>query len=630
MAVALRGYTQAVYSASGAQTIALPSGTIAGDYAVLCMLEPQSGKPNSAPSDPTGWAIGPSTGNSTVWGRSLGAATVAAGSVQVQGNVAYLATFSGCGGIGRTSKNNGVQLTKVGAGLFVFVRDDTRKVALTPAGGKLGADVINGKNRSRRSNVWFIPYASTGFKKLASTNATYFTSLELLPTSAPSAPTLLAPGYGDYIDPARPTAFTFRFNHPTMPQARCNLRIREKTTPGAWQYLRADGALYATTLSAGTDASSMPMNAGQLSVGTYEWQMQTAVDDNGSAVWSQWEWCETRELNVANPPVVTGVSVSAPAGDLTPDATITRTLGAGSQVAYQARITPSASIDADASVMYDSGVTPGSALTIALPAVEWVNGSSYKAWVRIQQTGGQWSAWVSATFSVSWTAPGAPSSVTFAQGTPPTVTIAGVSGRNAVQVAYSEDGGATWASLTTAPVAGSSVVASLPIVPYGVARRYRARASNTIDGTEQWSAWVATASSYASTDASAYMVALDLSSWVKVRMRQDAARSRVESINVTYGLTDDPAPTAAVDYGPPQGWTGQTTITGVLPADLAALIAFWDANPAFWLRFGPERYGVTMHDGGAFRVARVSPIEPERVAQLAVTPRDLTFDWVEQ
>ena len=226
MAVAVRGYNQAVYASSGSQTVAWPAGTAVGDFAVLCMLEPQSGNPNSTPADATVWKVGPSTGNSTVWGAPVTAAMLAS-SLAVTGNVAFLATFSGCGGIGRTSKTNGVQVTNVGGGLFFFDRDDTRTSTLTPAGGKLGTDVLNGKNRNRRSNVWFVAQTTTGFKKLSSTNASYFTSLELLPAVAPSPTTLISPANNAYINPSVANTFTGRHNHPTMPQSRINLRIRE-------------------------------------------------------------------------------------------------------------------------------------------------------------------------------------------------------------------------------------------------------------------------------------------------------------------------------------------------------------------------------------------------------------------
>lgn len=818
MAVALRGYTQAVYASSGTQTVAWPAGTSVGDFAVLCMLEPQSGKPNSAPVDPSVWKVGPSTGNSTVWGAPVTAAMLAAG-LAVKANVAFLATFSGCGGIGRTSKSNGVQVTNVGGGLFVFVRDDTRTSALTPAGGKLGTDVLNGKNRNRRSNVWFVAQSTTGFKKLSSTNATYFTSLELLPALPPAPPTLLRPGSGNYINPSVPNTFTGRHNHPTMPQSRVNLRVREKTVPGAWQYLWGDGTLNATSSSVASAVTAMTLASGQLSAGVYEWQMQTAVDDSGSPLWSLWS--DAFELNVAPPPVVNTVTVTAAAGDLTPDVAATRTLGVGSQVAWQLRITPSVSSDSSQVTLWDSGVTPGDDLAWTLDPIDWTNGASYKAWLRIQQTGGQWSAWTSGTFTVSWTPPAAPSSVTFTQAAPPTLTVAGVSGRDQVQVQYSEDAGATWLPYITLPVSGSSVVIPMPLAAYGVARRYRARASSAIDGTQQWSAWtqdqpvelrrnsctvprattswgafagtggtvtlsvavdarwkggaarravwtvagtglgyVSTSSgtatmavgetwlislrvavvgytgalsltvggtnsptvtsgavntidhgdgtltlwrtvtctslgagtgafvffvsltngqvgyelwagdaiaekgatsfggyfdggyspdsdltpswagtanasesilsdSQASTDRGAYLVGDD-GTYLAVRLRQDAPRRRVQPISVTYGLTVDGAATADVDYGPVQGWAGSTTLLGVLPADQAAIIAFWDSHLIFIIRWPAEVRGASIYDAGRTKVARTSEVESARIVQIAATPRDLNFDWVEQ
>lgn len=629
MAVALRGYTQAVYASSGSQTVAWPAGTAVGDFAVLCMLEPQSGTPNSAPVDASVWKVGPSTGNSTVWGAPVTAAMLAAG-LAVKANVAFLATFSGCGGIGRTSKSNGVQVTNAGGGLFVFVRDDTRTSTLTPAGGKLGTDVLNGKNRNRRSNVWFVAQSTTGFKKLSSTNATYFTSLELLPALPPSPPTLLSPANNSYINPSVVNTFVGRHNHPTMPQSRVNLRIREKTVPGSWLYLWADGTLNAATNSTASDVTSMPLAAGQLSAGSYEWQMQTAVDNSGTPLWSDLA-ATLSTVNVAPDPVVNSVTVSAPAGDLTPGVTATRTLGIGSQVAWQMRITPSSATASTQVTLWDSGVTPGDDLAWTLDPIDWTNGSSYKLWLRIQQAGGQWSAWTSGTFTVSWTPPTAPSGVVFAQGTPPTLTVSGVSGRNRLRAEYSEDGGSTWTTYTVVPVTGPSVTISLPLTPYGVPRLYGARASDTVDGTEQWSDRTIGTGAESSTDVAGYLVSDDGVDWMQIRMRADTARRRVEAIDVTYGLTGDgESPTAAVEYGPPQGWAGTTTLLGVLPADRAAIIDFWDLHRLFWIRFPAEVKGATIHDGGALRVARTSQVEVARIVQVAATPRDLPFEWVEQ
>lgn len=627
MPASLRGYTQAVYDADGQQTIAWPSGSAVGDYAVLCCLEPQSGTPNSRPADTTNWLVGPSTGNSTVWGAYLTADLLAA-ALPVQGFVAFLAVIAGCGGIGRTSKSNGVSFSTAGSGLFVFVRDDTRTSTLTPATGKLGTDVLNGANRNRRSNVWFIPYTTTGTKKLSSTNATYFTSLEMLPAVAPSAPTAVTPVAGALIDPSMSNTFTVRHNHPSMPQTRINLRIRVKTGPGAWQYL-SGGTLSGTSTPTSTSTSALTLNASQLTTNTtYEWQAQTAVDDSGSGLWS--DWSALSEVTAAAPPVVNSVSVSSPAGDLHPDVTATRTLGYGSQVAWQVRVTPSASASSDVGTLYESAVQPGADLAWTLDGIDWTNGSSYKAWVRIQQTGGQWSAWASGTFTPSWTAPGAASAITWTQGQPPTVTVTGLSGKIRVQVATSADGGTTWSTLMTTPVTAASMTIGLPLAPYGVALKYRARASGTVDSTEVWSAWVTTASSYTSADDRSYLTSDDASSWVQVRMRAEQRR-RVEPITVSYGLTgEDDTPTAVVDYGPTQGWAGSVTLLGLTPAEVAAVVAFFDANDVFRIRWQAERYGTTVYDMGNTRAARASAVEPGRLVQTAITPRELPFDWVEQ
>jgi len=67
MAVSLRGTTQGVYRSSGSGTVAWPSGTVAGDLAVLALLEDKDGKPDSKPLV-DGWTLrqsGPSALSAT-------------------------------------------------------------------------------------------------------------------------------------------------------------------------------------------------------------------------------------------------------------------------------------------------------------------------------------------------------------------------------------------------------------------------------------------------------------------------------------------------------------------------------------------------------------------------------------
>ena len=123
-----------------------------------------------------------------------------------------------------------------------------------------------------------------------------------------------------------------------------------------------------------------------------------------------------------------------------------------------------------------------------------------------------------------------------------------------------------------------------------------------------------------------YLVGDD-GSYRAVRIRTDEPPEREEPFTAFYGLS---AITARVDSGPAQGWSGATTILTETLAEREDLIAWLDAHPVWVWRWPPERHGAAYADAGSIRVTRHASFKPARLAQVAISERDIPIGWVEQ
>ncbi|MBK9029353.1 MAG: hypothetical protein IPN98_16735 [Propionivibrio sp.] len=386
---------------------------------------------------------------------------------------------------------------------------------------------------------------------------------------------------------------------------------------GSWSYVAADGTLSGTVQTVTSAVGAASINAGLLTAGTsHEWTVSTQE----AGVWSATAAVGTF-VPVASPSV-SSVSVSSPLGTLAPAVSWSAAAGVGGLTAFQVVITLSGgSPDAP---LVDSGVLVGTPGAWTVPArSDWTNGGSYKAWVRVAQAGGLWSPWVSGSFTVSWTAPAAPSSVTVAQGSPPVVTVAGVPGGHGVTVEWSIDAGVTWASLAGLPAGVGSL--AVPLTPYGVPVSFRARSVLASGGVELVSAWT-TSDPFTSADEAAYLVsASDPAEYVRVSISADGGRSVIQSVAVWSPLG---GARVRVDRTAPQGESGTTTLQTETDADTQTLLS-WLTGP-FWLRWNPEtQAGIKLGMAPTLMTVASAP-ERERIAQIPIGWRRVTFPWVEQ
>ena len=188
----LRGYTQGAKASPGS-TIAWPSGTVAGDMALVHC----GGQYSGLGPQTDGWrAVG-----HKAWWKLLTAADLAAPLPVVASHV-KLQTFWDAGGVGRTSTQSGITARHAGSALWL---DGARRTAnIAPSTYRLGTEWTD-------ENGW---YQAAYFRGLGAAGA-YLKidgvasgvdcyAYEILPQLPPAAPILLSPGAGAQVDAALP------------------------------------------------------------------------------------------------------------------------------------------------------------------------------------------------------------------------------------------------------------------------------------------------------------------------------------------------------------------------------------------------------------------------------------------
>lgn len=614
--MAIRGYTQAAYQSSGAGTIAWPSGTVAGDTAYLGVAGTLSSTPKRQPTDTTGWQLAKTTPSTKSWVKVLTSADIA-NPLAFQGCIGFLVTLPGAWRLGQVTEKPGATMSNAAGQLIVFGRG---KSALTPAAGKLGTDVQNPAYGNRYNNVWSLAASATGFLQLASGfNGTDSDGFELIPPDAPAAPTLTAPSSGVQVN--RTLALSFSWLHQSLAgraQGAYKLRLRA-VGAGSWSYL-VGGTLTGTETAVTGAAQSATLNASTLTAATdYEWSVSTTEDGTN---WSAWATSQT--LTAIAPPSVSSVTVSAPAGDLTPDVSYSATMGTGVQTAYQVMVTPSASTSPDVGTIWDSGVVQGADNPVTVPdEMQWTNGQALKFWLRVWQTGGVPSAWASGTGTVSWTPPSAPTSVVATDGQPLTIAVTGLTAGLPVQIQYSIDSGTTWTDSPTITPTGSSLTVAQPLAPFGTPTIWRARRA---DANGRWSSWTVSAAVTPS-DRCSYWLG-DSGDWIKVSLSEEHPGQVSQDIAVYPPLAGGPP---RVDYSPERGWAGQMLLLIETAAEVAAIVAFLRAHDVWTMRWPVDGIGNDSdYSPPPTRMARASQISLERLTQIATQCRTMPLSWVEQ
>ena len=624
MAVSLKTYTQMQIDWGGRLTLAWPGTAAAGDLAVLFC---QDGR--RRPADTDGWRAVYGSSNCTAWSKLITAADLAS-PLHVRAELAGLLICANASGLGGHRSSPGIRVRSAGSGVLFFGEQDVPATTITPAAGQVGTPVLSpGWGVNQR---WYLDAPSSGWRGLSGTDDdAYYQAWEILPIVGPREPTLVSPGASTTLDSSLPVTFSWLHNSTSgQVQAKAQVRVRLWTSggTGTWYYLNGSGGWSTTATELATSSTTATLNAGTLTANSlYEWTART--QDAGT--WSP--WAPTSQLTPRAKPTVSDVTVSAPAGSLTPVVSWTATAGYGSAEAWQVRISPAAA-GADAP-LWDSTVRPGAAATVQAPATAgWTNGASLHAWVRAMQTGGLWSEWVStaAPWAVTWTPPAAPSSVTATDdpSSPLTVTVAGIgAGMSGVEVQTSVDTGSTWQHVRSIEFPDPSVAILLPLVEYGVPLAVRARCWRIVDGVRLDSAWTQSAGTATSTWGGTCLISDDGSEWLQVMLERGADQDRelVQGVTVSYGLG---SPHARVDRTEIMGERGTAIVLALDPADVDAVMAWLTSRDVWWLRWGAERSeSGPVVSGGITRMTAAAALTKSRLGPRH-TGRRITFDWVSQ
>lgn len=608
MAVSIVGYKQLALSSGPSGSVALgswPAGTAVSDLAVMLVV------PDSNTWDvPAGWS---SASRWMAW-RLLSAADVA-GSVPAAAvvGVAGVVVFRGASGVGFSSNRPGATVAAGGAVVSLgFGGDGAWKPKLVASVESQGTVVEQTPSQGVNTYGAFAEVNAAGGWTEIATRATgsVYVSLPLLPATVPAAPSLLAPAPGSQ---AAVGAVELSWLHRSQAGGvQDSARVQVRLNGGAWQWVTAAGGLSSTVQ---TLAQSTPSKSVTLSAGSWEWAVET-----GEAGW--WSplspiWA----LSVVAPPVVSATpTVVCPAGDLTPDVSWTATVGTGAVQVVQVVITAGPATDPSAALW--SGTWNGAPATVTTGPLSTVNnGASLKAWVRVAQTGGLWSAWrASDWFEVSWTPPASPT-LSVAGTAPVTLTVAAAGPGVQVQT----DTGSGWVDIME--TTGSSVV--WPRAPYGSAAAYRARTWTLADGVRLWSAWSGSVSA-TSTETRHWLVGEDGTS-LQVPLAEDSDHARVQGVAVAYGLPSTLGESRPwVDSTPPAGEAGTIVVRAESVEVLDGLLAWLDAHPVMWICWPPEWMGSARVARVPTRAARSGPLSISRLAQAPVVMRQVTIPWVQQ
>jgi hypothetical protein len=440
----------------------------------------------------------------------------------------------------------------------------------------------------------------------ASTGATVATVVALNATTVPLAPTLTAPSNASAADLASAGAtFSAGYNAGTGGTGVTAYALRRKISgAGSYEYWNAGTSAWQSTIVWNTAASmSVVFAAAKWTNGNvYNWSF--AAQDNIG----QGPFASDFTVTAQNPPTV---AVTAPTGSgapTTPTYTWTDTLASGaSQTKYRVVVEHGAygTTPGSGTTDWDSGLVTSSSTSVAHGGAALAQGTSYRVFVQVTETGGQTSAWAFSTFTTVVTPPGQPT-LTATPDNPNarvqlTVTAGAAPAGNIFVIQRSLDGGTTWADVRGATSAGQELAhaASQTIYDYeatpAAAAQYRAADVNVSAAGLTYSAWSATHT--------ATMATTDV--WLKDPLHPSVNRTVIVSglDKLTHQVNlarHDPLPNSdgSVTYPIPV-WGAQRGVTGPIEfrtrsqAEKQAIIALLTSRTTLLVQTPADALGET-------------------------------------
>src|SRR5690625_3350466 len=384
--------------ATGAGEIRLPEATEQGDQLILVAVWSGGvGRPYSIPSSSgwklvkawRGWTSGFSDSdgvdvyqamraegvpNWLTWSRSLRAAF-------------RMFLFDETQGIGATRDRTGAVPVKPYGGAFIVARTPSVPGFISPADPRgLGAT---------------FGFLSTNTGGTLGFDEGRF-AIELLPPRGPNAPELLAPGAGAEVSNVGTLEFAWR-HRPVLPGGQQDAyELRAVGPDEVERYWNASTQTWTTTQTtnpSSVQGTGIPVDSFP-SDEVSSWSVRTREGVDGR--WSP--WATPLSFMPVDPPTVTVTGPPASVvEDVRPVVSWTADAPRGRQTAWQVCV-----LDGDGRVLHTSGVFPDQDEEYQVPVLDWTNGATYTAQVRVQQTGGSWSLWAGREFTLSWTPPQTP------------------------------------------------------------------------------------------------------------------------------------------------------------------------------------------------------------------------------
>lgn len=387
-----------------------------------------------------------------------------------------------------------------------------------------------------------------------------------LDVTAPSDATLTSPTSGQVLDATDGVSFKLTY-HATDGQD-CNAAtLRLKIGTGAYSYYKASDSTWSSTevwntlttpvADGGTIEFDVPASATIANGNSFNWSANT--QESGANL--QGIYAPDSTFTARTPPAVNITSPTGGTANVTsPPAEWTAVLAPGTtQTQYHVVWESGAysTVPGSGTSVADTGVVNSAAGTAPCPAT-LTNGTAYRMFVQLWETGGEDSGWAYVTFTVQVTPPSTPV-LTLTPGTDvatgaPTVTVLATVADGAeydhtdttVQVQASVDGGATWVpvrdiatnTLATAlalDASGQATVIDAEAL-FGSPTLYRANATGTASGLTITGAWSDPVTATLDVTQCWIIDPLDLSTALHVPVRTDDTRTRTITQDITATL----------------------------------------------------------------------------------------------
>lgn len=252
---------------------------------------------------------------------------------------------------------------------------------------------------------------ASGYNVSSSYSSYYqLATVAFLADAAPSAPTLVSPANNAYEDLSGTPTFTWQYNN-IDGTTQADWAFERTVNGGALEYWSVASAAWETSIvwNSGS-AGSYTFPAGAWANGSaYTWSVNTESSAGLTGVFAT-----PFNLTGQAPPTCT---VTGPSGTVTStsaDVTWTETPASGASItAYQLIVYTQAQTQAagfapgSGPYFYSSGVVAGTATSQVVTGLAL--STAYVAYVQVEETGGQWSAWAAgSTFTVKFDPPAVP------------------------------------------------------------------------------------------------------------------------------------------------------------------------------------------------------------------------------